>query len=244
MKTGRSWRRTPSTTSTPMAPRRRSVTRSKFRRSSGLFGDSLRPTSRCHQPSPPWGTCWAPRVRWKPSFSILAMRDGIVAPPTLNLDNPSEGCDLDFVPHEAKKQSGSRGSPVQLLRILAAPTRRSSSPNPASRFGPHEPESRSNAFTLRTRRPGSWRPLACWCGVRLQHTTGRAPFSERMRPIVLPRGSSVGRISQILESPWRSRPARSLSICGARVRPRAARCARANISFLPARSMRDRDRAC
>ena len=34
-------------------------------------------------------------------FSILAMRDGIV-PPTLNLDNPSDGCDLDFVPHRAK----------------------------------------------------------------------------------------------------------------------------------------------
>ena len=36
-------------------------------------------------------------------FSILAMRDGIV-PPTLNLDNPSDGCDLDFVPHRAKSK--------------------------------------------------------------------------------------------------------------------------------------------
>ncbi|NQV81929.1 MAG: beta-ketoacyl-ACP synthase II [Alphaproteobacteria bacterium] len=36
-------------------------------------------------------------------FSILAMRDGIV-PPTLNLDNPGEGCDLDLVPHTAKKR--------------------------------------------------------------------------------------------------------------------------------------------
>lgn len=36
-------------------------------------------------------------------FSILAMRDGI-APPTLNLDNPDEGCDLDLVPHKAKKR--------------------------------------------------------------------------------------------------------------------------------------------
>ena len=34
-------------------------------------------------------------------FSILAMRDQ-VAPPTLNLDNPSEGCDIDLVPHTAK----------------------------------------------------------------------------------------------------------------------------------------------
>ena len=31
-------------------------------------------------------------------FSILAMRDGVI-PPTINLDNPGEGCDLDFVPH-------------------------------------------------------------------------------------------------------------------------------------------------
>jgi len=34
-------------------------------------------------------------------FSILAMRDQ-VAPPTINLDEPDEGCDLDFVPHEAR----------------------------------------------------------------------------------------------------------------------------------------------
>lgn len=33
-------------------------------------------------------------------FSILAIRDNI-APPTLNLDTPSEGCDLNFVPHNA-----------------------------------------------------------------------------------------------------------------------------------------------
>jgi 3-oxoacyl-[acyl-carrier-protein] synthase II len=34
-------------------------------------------------------------------FSILAMRDQ-VAPPTINLDHPSEGCDLNFVPHTAQ----------------------------------------------------------------------------------------------------------------------------------------------
>ncbi len=34
-------------------------------------------------------------------FSILAIRDQI-APPTINLDNPGEGCDLDYVPHEAR----------------------------------------------------------------------------------------------------------------------------------------------
>jgi len=36
-------------------------------------------------------------------FSILAVRDGVV-PPTLNLDNPSEGCDIDLVPKQAKQR--------------------------------------------------------------------------------------------------------------------------------------------
>jgi len=38
-------------------------------------------------------------------FSILALRDGAV-PPTINLDNPDEECDLDFVPNEARQFSG------------------------------------------------------------------------------------------------------------------------------------------
>jgi 3-oxoacyl-[acyl-carrier-protein] synthase II len=36
-------------------------------------------------------------------YSILALRDQ-VAPPTLNLDDPSEGCDIDLVPHKAKQR--------------------------------------------------------------------------------------------------------------------------------------------
>lgn len=35
-------------------------------------------------------------------FCVLALEDQI-APPTINLDNPSEGCDLDYVPHTARK---------------------------------------------------------------------------------------------------------------------------------------------
>jgi len=35
-------------------------------------------------------------------FSILALRDQ-VAPPTINLDNPSDGCDLDYVAHTSRK---------------------------------------------------------------------------------------------------------------------------------------------
>jgi 3-oxoacyl-[acyl-carrier-protein] synthase II len=37
-------------------------------------------------------------------FSILAMRDKML-PPTLNLDNPSEGCDLNFVPKVAQEKT-------------------------------------------------------------------------------------------------------------------------------------------
>ena len=33
--------------------------------------------------------------------SILSIIDN-VAPPTINLNNPSEGCDLDFIPKEAR----------------------------------------------------------------------------------------------------------------------------------------------
>ena len=35
-------------------------------------------------------------------ITVLALRDQIV-PPTVNLDNPGEGCDLDFVPNTARK---------------------------------------------------------------------------------------------------------------------------------------------
>jgi len=36
-------------------------------------------------------------------FSVLAVKNGIV-PPTLNLDNPDEGCDIDLVAHKAKER--------------------------------------------------------------------------------------------------------------------------------------------
>ncbi|WP_203300442.1 beta-ketoacyl-ACP synthase II [Marinobacter sediminum] len=35
-------------------------------------------------------------------FSVLAIRDGLL-PPTINLDNPDEGCDLDFVANKSRK---------------------------------------------------------------------------------------------------------------------------------------------
>lgn len=41
-------------------------------------------------------------------FSTLAIRDGVV-PPTINLEHPSEGCDLDYVANEARE------APVELV---------------------------------------------------------------------------------------------------------------------------------
>lgn len=38
------------------------------------------------------------------AFCALAIKDGVV-PPTINLDNPDEGCDLDYVPHKARQHS-------------------------------------------------------------------------------------------------------------------------------------------
>ncbi|MFH1079125.1 MAG: beta-ketoacyl-ACP synthase II [Pseudomonadota bacterium] len=37
-------------------------------------------------------------------FALKAIEDGII-PPTINLDNPGDGCDLDFVPHRARKRA-------------------------------------------------------------------------------------------------------------------------------------------
>ena len=37
-------------------------------------------------------------------FSVLAMRDGVL-PPTINLHDPDDGCDLDYVPNEAREVS-------------------------------------------------------------------------------------------------------------------------------------------
>jgi 3-oxoacyl-[acyl-carrier-protein] synthase II len=38
------------------------------------------------------------------AFSVLSIYNGVI-PPTLNLENPSEGCDIDLVPLEAKERT-------------------------------------------------------------------------------------------------------------------------------------------
>jgi 3-oxoacyl-[acyl-carrier-protein] synthase II len=38
------------------------------------------------------------------AFCVLAIKDGVV-PPTINLENPDEGCDLDYVPHKARSHN-------------------------------------------------------------------------------------------------------------------------------------------
>ena len=35
-------------------------------------------------------------------FTILALRDNVL-PPTINLENPDEECDLDYVPNQARR---------------------------------------------------------------------------------------------------------------------------------------------
>lgn len=68
-----------------------------------LFGDDLRKMSMSSTKSA-IGHLLGGAGAVESIFCILAMRDQIV-PPTLNLDNPSEGCEgVDLVPHVAKKR--------------------------------------------------------------------------------------------------------------------------------------------
>jgi 3-oxoacyl-[acyl-carrier-protein] synthase II len=36
-------------------------------------------------------------------FTAMALHTGVI-PPTINLDNPGEGCDLDYVPNVAREK--------------------------------------------------------------------------------------------------------------------------------------------
>ena len=50
-------------------------------------------------------------------FTTLALRDQ-VAPATLNLDNPSESCDIDLVPHTPKEREIRTALYFPLLKTL------------------------------------------------------------------------------------------------------------------------------
>ena len=100
-------------------------------------------------------------------FSVLAIRDNI-APPTLNLDNPSVATAIDLVPHEAKKrdidtvlsnsfriwrhQRFAGLAPSRCLKSAAADRRACSSNRPFATFTP-KPRSDSTAGAIgRTQR--------------------------------------------------------------------------------------------
>ena len=36
--------------------------------------------------------------------SVLTLQDQVITP-TINLDDPEDGCDLDYVPHKAREQT-------------------------------------------------------------------------------------------------------------------------------------------
>ena len=68
-----------------------------------IFGDGARSMSMSSTKSAV-GHCLGAAGAVEAIFSILAIADGVV-PPTLNLDNPSDGCDgIDLVPHKAKER--------------------------------------------------------------------------------------------------------------------------------------------
>ena len=80
-----------------------------------LFGDARARAWRCRPPSRPPATCWAPPGAVEAIFSILAVRDG-VAPPTLNLDEPSRESVIDRVAND-RAGAADQGGAVQQLRL-------------------------------------------------------------------------------------------------------------------------------
>ena len=68
-----------------------------------VFGDRLKDAIPCSSNKSMIGHTLSAAGAVEAIVCMLALRDQVV-PPTLNLDNPSPGCDIDLVPHTAKER--------------------------------------------------------------------------------------------------------------------------------------------
>ncbi|MGH8274356.1 MAG: beta-ketoacyl-ACP synthase II [Gammaproteobacteria bacterium] len=66
-----------------------------------VFGDAAK-TTACSSTKSMTGHLLGAAGGIEAVFSILALRDQVL-PPTINLDHPGEGCDLDYVPNTARE---------------------------------------------------------------------------------------------------------------------------------------------
>ena len=78
------------------------MTKSNSARWSGCSATPL-PRYRCRRPNRRPGICSGAAGAVEAIFSILAIRDNI-APPTINLDNPSVETAIDLVPQTPRKR--------------------------------------------------------------------------------------------------------------------------------------------
>ena len=94
-------------------------------------------------------------------FSVLAIRDN-VAPPTLNLDNPSVETAIDLVPHKAKKRRDQYGA-VQFVRLRRDQCLVDFAPGRMRRRGHAGSAARpgGGSFALSPHLPIGFRPILC-----------------------------------------------------------------------------------
>ena len=130
-------------------------------------------------------------------FSILAMRDQ-VAPPTLNLDNPSEGCDIDLAPQAGQAAQDPR-RPVEFLRVRRHQRQPDLHPGPiVARRERRTGDAPAPQFPLhahhRRRDRGGGRSYYLYASF-----TGPGP-STVDKTLVIPKGSGVAEIAGILKT--------------------------------------------